>query len=92
MVIVAKGRDVGGVYFRYLDPGSSDGDDEYKRLHINEDLIISGNCPSKREGDNYYLVEIRLEDKILPSCITDPEVDPLIKKMREDYVAKNKKK
>ncbi|MFN8209151.1 MAG: fibronectin type III domain-containing protein [Bacteroidales bacterium] len=84
IVIVAKGRDAGGIYFRYLDPGTSIGDEVERKLYIMEDLIIQGEC-NYRNNDLYFLVELRLEDKILPNCNKNPEIDPLILKMKEEY-------
>ncbi len=74
VVIVAKGYDKNGFYFRYFDPATSGGDDDDKcKLHISEKLLISGKARYPAvDGQNYYLVEIRLESKVLESCKESP--------------------
>ncbi len=82
VVIVAKGYDHGGYYFRYFDPATWKGSQEDCKLYIkkNKNLMIMG--PAKYpviEGHNYYLVEVRLKNKLLESCIKTPTVSQSIK-------------
>jgi hypothetical protein len=50
---------------------------------------LGGDC-YRGADDKYYLVELRLEKKTLPTCITGPEVDSKITELRDKNI-NNKK-